>query len=359
MVDLITEDVGLTPRQLIAPDGSADPTVAAGIEPERLVWLYETMYVTRHVDEELVNLQRQGQLALYPSCRGQEAAQIGAAAAVGGEDWLFPQYRELGVYIVRGIDPAGVGLMWRGAWHGGLGFVERSVAPMAIPIGTHALHAVGSAMASMRLGDELVSVAFIGDGSTSTGDVHEAMNVASVQQAPCVFYVQNNGWAISVPISEQLHGPSIAHRGIGYGIPAVRVDGNDVLACMEAMAEAVARARSGRGPSLIEAVTYRLGPHTTSDDPTRYRTADEVAAWTALDPIERFQRFLQHRGIWNDDVAARAEQRATEMRRRLRDAVFDAPDPDPMEMFDHVFRERTAELDAQRELLATELADRD
>jgi 2-oxoisovalerate dehydrogenase E1 component alpha subunit len=345
------------PLRFVAPDGApvgrgaADAPIAA----DRLVWLYETMVVTRELDEEFVNLQRQGQLALFPSCRGQEAAQVGCAAALRDSDWLFPQYRELGSFVVRGIEPEGIGLMWRGTWHGGLGFLERAVAPMSIPVGTHALHAVGAALASRLLGDDGVAVAFVGDGATSVGDVHEALNMAAVQQAPCLFYVQNNQWAISVPLEDQMRAPSIAHRAIGYGMPGVRVDGNDVLACLSVVAEAAQRARDGGGPTLIEAVTYRLGPHTTSDDPARYRSDAEVTAWEALDPIPRFRAYLERLGIWDPSIAEAATARAQSLRRALRDGVFDAPDPDPAELFEHTFTSPTPGLVAQRAELFAEL----
>ena len=206
------------------------------------------MAVTRALDAEFVNLQRQGELALFASCRGQEAAQIGSAACLRKTDWLFPQYREIGAFLVRGITPAQMGAVWRGRWHGGLGFTEKCVAPIAIPIGTHGLHAVGAAMAAQRLGEDSVTVAYLGDGATSEGDAHEALNLAAVFKAPCVFFVQNNQWAISVPVSRQQAGPSIAHRAIGYGMPGIRVDGNDVLACHAVMAEAAQRARERRRP---------------------------------------------------------------------------------------------------------------
>ncbi len=349
---------GLEPVCLITPDG--EPTTmsdrASTIPVEQLVRLYELMVATRELDEEFVNLQRQGQLALFPSCRGQEAAQVGAAAALRDDDWLFPQYRELGVFLVRGIDPGGIGAMWRGTVHGGAGFVERACAPMSIPIGTHALHAVGAAMAASLLGEDSVTVAFVGDGATSEGDVHEALNFAAVYDAPCLFYVQNNQWAISVPLTEQLRAPSIAHKAVGYGMPGVRVDGNDVLACLTVVADAAARARVGGGPTLIEAVTYRLGAHTTSDDPTRYRPAEEVAVWEARDPIVRLGRYLAYRKLWSPEIDQRARQRAGELRTRLRDAVFDAPDASPLEAFDHVLHRRTPDLEAQRAQLAAELA---
>lgn len=354
---LRSDDELLEVMQVVASDGTAREVgdFDASVLDERLAELYEMMVVTRQLDEEFVNLQRQGQLALFPSCRGQEAAQVGCATALRDDDWLFPQYRELGCFIARGIDPGGIGLMWRGAWHGGLGFVERAVAPMSIPIGTQALHAVGAAMAATRLGDGGVTVAFLGDGATSEGDVHEAMNLAAVEAAPCLFYVQNNGWAISVPLAEQLKAPSIAHKAIGYGMPAIRVDGNDVVACHLAVQAAAEHARRGGGPTLIEAVTYRMGPHTTSDDPTRYRTEDQVAEWRALDPIDRLVPYMQARGVWHDDVATVAIARATELRTRLRGAVVDAPDPAVTEMFDHVFATPTPDLVAQKASLVAEL----
>jgi pyruvate dehydrogenase E1 component alpha subunit len=315
-----------------------------------------TMIATRALDEEFVNLQRQGQLALYPSCRGQEAAQVGAATALRDSDWLFPQYRELGAFLVRGIDPGGIGLMWRGTWNGGLGLVERAVAPMCIAIGTHALHAVGAAMASTWLDDGGVTLVCFGDGATSEGDVHEAFNLASVQQAPCLFFVQNNGWAISTPSSDQYRGASLAARAAGYGMPGVRVDGNDPAAVHLVVAAAAERARRGGGPTLVEAVTYRMGPHTTADDPTRYRAEDEVAAWAARDPLVRTEAFLRGCGRWDDAARAAAEARGAELRAGLRAAVYDAPDPDPTEVFEHVFVTPTPELLAQRDLLAAELA---
>ncbi|WP_255605863.1 pyruvate dehydrogenase (acetyl-transferring) E1 component subunit alpha [Mycolicibacterium xanthum] len=346
------------PVQLVAPDGAPTPSGGYGrdLPPETLSWLYELMVVTRDVDAEFVNLQRQGELALYASCRGQEAAQIGAAACLRKSDWLFPQYRELGAYLLRGIPPVQVGALWRGSWHGGLGFTDKCCAPVAIPIGTHGLHAVGAAMAAQRLGEDSVTVAFLGDGATSEGDVHEALNLAAVYQTPCVFFVQNNQWAISVPVERQVAGPSIAHRAAGYGMPGVRVDGNDVLACFAVMAEAAKRARSGGGPTLIEAITYRLGPHTTSDDPTRYRSAEEVREWEERDPIPRYRTYLQSIGVLTDRLEERVAARSRRLRVELRDAVVGAPDGDVAEVFDTVYADITPDLVRQRDQLMTELA---
>ncbi|MCZ8378668.1 pyruvate dehydrogenase (acetyl-transferring) E1 component subunit alpha [Mycobacterium sp. CPCC 205372] len=346
------------PIRLVAPDGA--PTDEAryrrDLPPETLAWLYESMVVTREVDTELVNLQRQGELALFASCRGQEAAQVGAAACLRKTDWLFPQYRELGVFLVRGIPPGDVAAVWRGRWHGGLGFTSRCCAPIAIPIGTQGLHAVGAAMAAQRLGEDSVTVAFLGDGATSTGDAHEALNLAAVFGAPVVFFVQNNQWAISVPERRQHAAPSLAHRAEGYGMPAVRVDGNDVLACFAVTAEAARRAREGGGPTFVEALTYRMGPHTTSDDPRRYRTDGEVDTWRARDPVDRYRRYLQATGVWSDRLDQRVAHRSQRLRAELRQSVLDTPDMDVAEVFDTVYHDITPDLMRQRDELTAELA---
>jgi 2-oxoisovalerate dehydrogenase E1 component alpha subunit len=353
--------VEMEPIQLVAPDGtptSEGPGARYRRDrpPETLAWLYESMVVTRELDTEFVNLQRQGELALFASCRGQEAAQVGAAACLRKTDWLFPQYRELGAFLVRGIAPAQLGAVWRGRWHGGLEFTKKCCAPIAIPIGTHGLHAVGAAMAAQRLGDDSVTVAFMGDGATSEGDAHEALNLAAVFAAPCVFFVQNNQWAISVPVQRQQAGPTLAHRAIGYGMPGIRVDGNDVLACYAVMAEAAARARGGGGPTFIEAVTYRMGPHTTSDDPKRYRSEDEVEAWRTRDPISRYRAYLVRLGVWTDRLEERVAHRAQRLRAELRDAVINEPDIDVTEVFDTVYHRIPPDLVHQRDQLIDELA---
>ncbi|MET0456776.1 MAG: pyruvate dehydrogenase (acetyl-transferring) E1 component subunit alpha [Mycobacterium sp.] len=351
-------ELGLEPISLIDPSGEAtsENRYSRELPKETLSWLYEMMVVTRDLDGEFINLQRQGELALFPSCLGQEAAQVGAAACLRKTDWLFPQYRELGVFLVRGIAPGHVGLAWRGTWNGGHEFTKKRCAPMSIPIGTHALHAVGAAMAAQRLNEDSVTVAFLGDGSTSEGDVHEALNFAAVFKTPCIFYVQNNQWAISIPLAKQMVAPSIAHKAVGYGMPGIRVDGNDPLACYAVMAEAAERARAGEGPTLVEAVTYRMGPHTTSDDPTRYRSAAEVDHWAERDPITRYRAYLKNLGIWTERLEDRVAARSTRLRGELRDMVFGAPDFDVAEVFDTVYAEITPDLAEQRQQLMAELA---
>ncbi|MCG7595972.1 pyruvate dehydrogenase (acetyl-transferring) E1 component subunit alpha [Mycobacterium sp. PSTR-4-N] len=346
------------PIVLVAPDGAptSDTRYRRQLPPETLAWLYESMVVTRELDTEFVNLQRQGELALYASCRGQEAAQVGATACLRKTDWLFPQYRELGAFLVRGISPPQIGALWRGRWHGGVGFTDKCCAPISIPIGTQGLHAVGAAMAAQRLGEDSVTVAFLGDGATSEGDVHEALNLAAVYRAPCVFFVQNNQWAISVPVQRQMAAASIASRADGYGMPGVRVDGNDVLACFAVMSEAAVRARAGDGPTLIEAVTYRMGPHTTSDDPTRYRDDDEVDRWRARDPIARYRTYLEREDVWSQRLEDRVAHRVQRMRSELREAVLSEPDADIREVFDTVYHRITPDLVRQRDALSAELA---
>jgi 2-oxoisovalerate dehydrogenase E1 component alpha subunit len=325
--------VDLAPVRLVDPDGSptAEHRYARDLPPETLSWLYELMVVTRDLDGEFINLQRQGELALFASCRGQEAAQIGAAASLRKTDWLFPQYREIGAFLLRGITPAQMGAVWRGKWHGGIGFTERCCAPIAIPIGTHGLHAVGAAMGAQRLGEDSVTLAFLGDGATSEGDAHEALNFAAVFKAPCVFFIQNNQWAISVPVSRQSRSP-LAGRGHGFGMPGVRIDGNDVLVSYAVTRQSLEEARSGAGPSLIEALTYRMGAHTTADDPTKYRTDAEVAYWAERDPITRYRTWLESRGasaaFFTDvdteaaDVAADLRKRALELTAPTREKIF-------------------------------------
>jgi pyruvate dehydrogenase E1 component alpha subunit len=211
-------------------------------------------------------------------------------------------------------------------------------------------------MAAQRLGEDSVTLAFLGDGATSEGDAHEALNFAAVFEAPCIFFVQNNHWAISVPVNRQMAAPSIAHRAIGYGMPGIRVDGNDVLACYAVVAEAAKRAREGGGPTLIEAVTYRMGPHTTSDDPTRYRSEEEVAYWAARDPIERYRTYLQSGGIWTERLEERVAAKSKRLRAELRESLVGAADFDVTDMFDTVYHDITPDLLAQREQVVAELA---
>ena len=330
----------------------SDHDLAAGWSSDELVDLYRWMALARGLDEQAVNLQRQGELALHLSGRGQEAAQVGAAAALQPQDWVFPQGRELAAAITRGIDPADVLQAWRGTWFCMHDPARTRFAPYTMPIATQLLHAVGVAMGAALAGDPVAVLACVGDGGTSEGDAHEAMNFAAVYGAPCVFFVQNNGWAISVPVRAQTRAPSLAHRGVGYGMPGVLVDGNDVLACHAVVAEALERARSGGGPTIVEALTYRIAGHSTSDDPTRYQPADEIEAWRRRDPLERMRRFLQREGLWTDDLGQTIDAEVAAARTRLRDAITATAPLDPLELFAHVYADPPASLLAQRDAFA-------
>jgi 2-oxoisovalerate dehydrogenase E1 component alpha subunit len=317
--------------------------------------LYRYMVLARRVDKQAINLQRQGQLGVYASLLGQEAAQVGSAYALGPKDWVFPSYREMGAGLVRGVDPGKVLHLFRGTWLAGHDPGENHFGLLAIPIGTQALHAAGYAMAAKFDGSDLVVMCYFGDGATSEGDPHEAMNFAAVYHAPCIFFVQNNQYAISVPLSLQTKCPTIAHKAVGYGMPGLRCDGNDVLATYAVTKAAVERARSGEGPSLIEAVTYRMEAHTTADDPTRYRTPDELEEWKRRDPIARFETFLEKEGLLDESLRADIDDEAKRLAKRMRDEIYDAPHGDPLELFEHVYVDPPATYEEQKALLAAEL----
>jgi 2-oxoisovalerate dehydrogenase E1 component alpha subunit len=321
-----------------------------------LAELFALMAVTRGVDEEAINLQRQGQLGVYASSRGQEAVQVGTALALRREsDWLFPSYRELGSAIAWGVDPRHILHMWRGTWFSDYDFRELRYGLQTIPVATQLLHATGFAMGMRLDGADGAVLTFVGDGSTSEGDFHEALNFAATWQVPCVFIIQNNGYAISVPTERQTAAKRLSFRGVGYGIPAITVDGNDAVACFEVAEAALLRAREGQGPSLIEAVTYRMEAHTTSDDAGRYRDPDEVRAWARRDPIDRLRKLLAQQGWWSEDMECAVEDRIREGRSALRAAIYDAPHGDPMELFEHVYSDSRGFFPGQRELLRSEL----
>ncbi len=345
------------PVRLLEPDGTLHehPDFPLAVEPEQLRDLYRRMVITRRVDREAINLQRQGQLALHASCLGQEGAQIGSALALADEDWVFPSYRELGVAMVRGVDPAGLLHVWRGTWLSGHDPYETNFALMSIPIGTQALHAAGFAMGARFDDNPIVTIAYVGDGATSEGDLHEGCNFAAVFEAPAIFFVQNNQYAISVPLEQQTHAPTLAHKAVGYGMPGYRCDGNDVLATLAVTRRAVERARDGGGPALIEALTYRMEAHTTSDDPSRYRTQEELEEAARTDPIARMRNLLQRRELLDDDLEERIEQEARDASAALRADVYEAPHGDPMELFEHVYADPRGHLEDHTALLRAEL----
>ncbi|WP_017536806.1 thiamine pyrophosphate-dependent dehydrogenase E1 component subunit alpha [Nocardiopsis halophila] len=311
---------------------------------------YLQMLTARRIDEEAIALQRQGVFPAYVSLRGQEAAQVAGAAALDTErDFAFPTYREMGVALAMGVDMVGYMASHRALWHGGLYDPAASrFAALNAVVGGPVPHAVGWAVGERLRGGSGCAVAYFGDGASSEGDVHEAMNFAAVYRAPVVFFCQNNRWALSVPNERQVAGGSVAARGQGYGMPGTAVDGNDAAAVHHAMARALERARAGEGPSLIEALTYRVEPHSTSDDTSRYRDAEEERAWRGRDPLTLLRARMEADGSGDAAFFERAEQEARERAEAVRDGVSTAPEPDGADLFTHVFREPTEELARQQ-----------
>ena len=334
----------------VAPTPAAEqylPLIEA-IPDAELAQFYRDMVGIRAIDTQATNLQRQGQLALWPPSRGQEAAQVGSGRAARAQDTIFPSYREHAVTRIRGVDPVDIIKLMRGVSHGGWDPTDQkngNTRLYTLVLGSQVLHAAGYAMGLTfdgRTGtgdperDEAV-VVYYGDGASSQGDVHEAMVFAASYQAPTLFFLQNNHWAISVPVTTQSRVP-LVQRSAGYGIPSVRVDGNDVLASYAVSRVALDEARAGGGPRAIEAVTYRLGAHTTSDDPTKYRGDDEELAWAGRDPIVRMRAFLENRGA-EESFFTEVDAEAADAAEDLRARTVQLGPPRADLMFDHVYSE--------------------
>lgn len=339
--------------QFLAPDGTVHhPDLWP--DPETQLSLYRHMRRIRHFDERAWVLYRTGRLGVFPPYGGMEASQVGTAAALTNEDWLFPTYRDTGAALTYGLPVARTLAYWRTSPHGWAMPGNLKVLPFYIPIATQYPHAVGAALAESRKGTQNVALAYIGDGGSSEGDFHEALNFAGALDAPCVFILQNNGWAISVPTRTQTRAVNLARRADGYGIPGVRVDGNDVLATYHVTAEAVRRAREGGGPTLIETVTYRIKPHTLADDPARYRTDADNHGWAEKDPVTRLRAHLLAGGLLTEDADATLTR---EIEAEFETALAEAdayPDPTPAEILDHVFAEPTPQLLRQRAQIEAE-----
>ena len=337
------------PARILAVDGDPVGDVDVGLGRDDLRELLRWMVVARRLDRECIALQRQGELTVYPGFEGQEAAQIGSARALGPEDFVWPTFRELAAALVRGVDAVQYLQYHRGTWHGGP-YDPRATrfGPICIPIATQLPHAAGYALGRMLDGTDTVTLAYFGDGSTSEGDFHEAANLAGVWKLPLVLFCQNNGWAISVPTAEQTAG-EIWRRADGYGIPGVRVDGNDVLAVYAATRDAVDRARRGEGPTLIEAMTYRIGAHSTADDASKYRDEAEVEAARSADPIRRFRTWLVATGVADEAFVAACEDEAEAFAMEVRAGVIATPAPPVEWMFDWLYAAPASVFERQRD----------
>jgi len=339
---------GAAPVQILAPDGTAIGDTGVGLGEDNLRELLRLMVLARRLDDECMALQRQGELTVYPPFRGQEAAQVGSAFALGSEDFVFPSFRELAAAIARGVDPVEYLHYHRGTWHGGpYDPLAHGFAPICVPTATQLPHAAGWALGAKLDGKAACALAYFGDGAASEGDFHEAANLAGVWRAPVVFLCQNNGWAISVPAGLQTAG-EIWRRAEGYGFPGVRVDGNDVLAVYAVTNTAIERARAGDGPTLVEAMTYRMGPHTTADDPTRYREEAELERWTRLDPIERYRRWLLATGGADDAFVKSCETEAERRVAEIRAGLVSTPAPPSDDVFAWAFADPPQTLERDR-----------
>jgi len=343
--------------QLLTPEGERvhDPDYDIDLSDDDYRALFRDLFLVRRIDTEGTALQRQGELGLWASCLGQEAAQVGAGRALLPGDMAFPTYREHGVAWCRDVDPLTLLGLFRGTTNGGWDPAEHGFALYTIVIGDQCPQAVGYAMGMQADGDEHATMVFFGDGASSQGDVNEAFIWASVFNAPVVFFCQNNQWAISEPLERQTRIP-LYQRASGFGFPGVRVDGNDVLATLAVSKAALQRARDGGGPSLVEAYTYRMGAHTTSDDPTRYRTDAELQAWALRDPLERLRSFLYKQQMVDAEFFQALEAEAEALAVRLRSGCRSLPDPHPLQMFDNVYTGPQAQVDDERAAFAAYLS---
>ncbi|MEO0512764.1 MAG: pyruvate dehydrogenase (acetyl-transferring) E1 component subunit alpha [Planctomycetota bacterium] len=341
--------------QILDEDGNFDAELGEGLlTNERVAELYEQMVIVRELDEIAFKLQRSGRMGTYPQNKGQEAAAVGSAAALQvGKDWIIPCYRENAAMFMHGLPMHYVLLHWMGDERGNQIPDGVNITPISIPIGTHMLHATGIGWAKKLQRSDAVVATYFGDGATSEGDFHEAMNFASVLACPIVFFCQNNQWAISVPREIQMASETVAQKAIAYGMPTVQVDGNDLFAVYKATKDAADRARRGGGPSFIEAVTYRLGDHTTADDARRYRDADEVEAWRSKDPLIRTRLYLEHRGAWDDKQQETLQDRAKKIVAEVVKTAEGIDQPATAEFFDQMFAELPPELARQRDTMQT------
>jgi pyruvate dehydrogenase E1 component alpha subunit len=337
--------------QVLRPDGTLHPAMKPPLDDQETFHLYQKMLFIRLADQRALMLQRQGRMGTYAPVWGQEACQVGSASLLQKGDWVFPAFRELGVSLMREVPLKKIYLYWMGNEEGSRAPDGINFLPVSIPVGTHTLHAVGTAWAAKIKKDKIITIAYFGDGATSKGDFHEAMNFAGVFKTPTIFFCQNNQYAISVPRKSQTASETIAQKAIAYGMVGIQVDGNDLFAVYLATKEAIDRARSGGGAALIEAVTYRFGPHTTADDPTKYRNEEEIEFWKPLDPLVRLKLYLKERDLWNEEVE---KYLIEEAQREIDQAVKEAesvPDPEVEEIFKYVYDEMTPQLKEQMEYL--------
>ncbi|MFO0752559.1 MAG: pyruvate dehydrogenase (acetyl-transferring) E1 component subunit alpha [Thermodesulfovibrionales bacterium] len=341
MSEITIESISVRRLEILDEQGNADTALLPPLSAEEIKKMYALLVLSRTFDQRALSLQREGRIGTYASILGQEAVQVGSAFALEKSDWVFPAFRETGVFLALGYPPHRIFHYWGGDERGMITPRELNIFPISISVGTQVPHAVGAAMAAQYRKDPIAVVAYFGDGATSKGDFHEGLTMAGVFKAPVVFLCQNNQWAISVPRERQTASKTLAQKAFAYGFEGIQVDGNDIFAVYKASREALAKARAGGGPTFIECVTYRMSHHTTADDATRYRQEREVEEWRAKDPLLRLRRYMERQGIWTEQYRQETEEGA---RRTVDEAVRTAeaaPPPDPKDMLLFTYAEPT------------------
>ncbi len=333
--------------RILQPDGKIEEGLRPDLEDETVLHLFKQILFIRLLDQKILALQRQGRIGTYAPVHGQEAAQVGSAHALGKGDWVFPSFRETGVLYMRGLSIKDIVLFLMGDERGSKVPEDIPILPISVPVGSHPLHAAGAAWAAKLQKEEICTIAYFGDGGTSEGDFHEAMNFAGVFQLPVIFFCQNNQWAISVPRKRQTAAKTIAQKAVAYGFQGVQVDGNDVLAVYAATREAREKALAGGGPTLIEAVTYRFGPHTTADDPTKYRKDEEMEEWKTLDPVIRLKKYLAEKNLWKEEMEMEFRREAEKMINKGIEEAEATPAPQVEDIFRYTYAEMTPDLKEQ------------
>ena len=337
----VLKDFKVEYLQVLDENGNCDESLMPKLSNEEIKKMYEMIVLIRVFDQKAFNMQRQGRLGTYIQFKGQEACQAGSAAVLNDDDWIFPMYRNSALLIARKHPIVQVLQYWNGDERGLKAPDAVNNFPIAIPVGTHIIHATGAAWAAKLKGTKQVAISYFGEGATSKGDFHEAMNFAGVYGAPCIFLCENNQFAISVPRSKQTHAETIAQKAIAYGFEGIQIDGMDIFAVYKATKDAVDKARAGKGPTLIEAFTYRMCDHSTSDDASRYRSKEEVESWAKKDPIERLERYMRKKGLLDDAYKAKVLENSQNVIEKAVSEFEKLPPPDPKDMFSYVYAEMT------------------
>jgi pyruvate dehydrogenase E1 component alpha subunit len=344
MPESVIESFHVKRLDILDEHGNVDESLAPSLSDDELKKMYELLVLSRTFDQRALNLQREGRIGTFPSMMGQEASQIGSALAAEKSDWIFPSFRESGVYITMGFPMHSLVQYWSGDERGMKIPEGLNIFPLCIPVGTQIPHAVGAAMAAKYRKDRVAVLVYFGDGGTSRGDFHEGLNMAGVFKLPVVFLCQNNQWAISVPREQQTASRTIAQKAYAYGFDGIQVDGNDVLAVFKATKDAVRKAKDGGGPTLIECFTYRIADHTTSDDASRYRPKEELEMWKAKDPLLRMRLFMKKKNLWSEAYQKEVEARSTAAVDEAGKKAEAIAPPDPKDMFTYTYASLTQRL---------------